>query len=200
MNVTEVLVEEHQLILIGLECLEKMVEKAGEQGRLDAAAASTAVDFLQNFADGCHHAKEEARLFPSMEKRGFPAEEGPIGVMVSEHDLGRALVRDMAKAIEPAAAGEQTALEQFARNARDLIELLKAHIFKENHVLFPMAEQALPEADKTQLVQDFKAVEASAGGNRHAKYMQVIEDLCRQYGVKAPDMKDFRHIEEWFMQ
>ncbi len=35
------------------------------------------VDFIRNFADRCHHGKEEDNLFPAMEKRGIPRQAGP---------------------------------------------------------------------------------------------------------------------------
>ena len=40
-----------------------------------------------------------------MEAKGFPREGGPTGVMLHEHELGRAHVRGMDEAIELAAAG-----------------------------------------------------------------------------------------------
>jgi hemerythrin-like domain-containing protein len=58
------------------------------------------VDFVRNFADRCHHAKEEENLFPRMEARGVPRDGGPIGVMLFEHEEGRAYVRAIAGAID----------------------------------------------------------------------------------------------------
>ena len=51
---------------------------------------NNAIDFIRNFADTCHHAKEEGVLFASMEARGFPRQGGPIQVMLLEHEEGRA--------------------------------------------------------------------------------------------------------------
>jgi hypothetical protein len=56
--------------------------------------------FFRNFADRCHHSKEEDELFPKMVEHGIPKEGGPIGVMLMEHDQGRAFVRGMSEAAE----------------------------------------------------------------------------------------------------
>ena len=37
-----------------------------------------AVDFVRNFADRCHHAKEEGNLCPRLEARGLPSQDGPV--------------------------------------------------------------------------------------------------------------------------
>jgi hemerythrin-like domain-containing protein len=41
-------------------------------------------------AEPCHHAKEEKDLFPRMEGRGLPRQQGPLAVMLVEHELGLA--------------------------------------------------------------------------------------------------------------
>lgn len=71
MRITEILTEEHRVIEQVLECLEAMASEAEAAGRLDGAAARQAVDFFQNFADRCHHGKEESHLFPMLERQGI---------------------------------------------------------------------------------------------------------------------------------
>src|SRR3970282_658833 len=81
---TGVLREEHEVILRALTVLERV-------GRDLAAGKSVAQEtnawlasFFRPFADRCHHAKEEAHLFPAMAEHGIPKEGGPIGVMLQE--------------------------------------------------------------------------------------------------------------------
>jgi len=59
-----------------------------------------ALDFLVNYADGVHHAKEEDILFPALEEAGIPVQQGPIGVMLQDHTVARKLVREMRSALE----------------------------------------------------------------------------------------------------
>jgi hemerythrin-like domain-containing protein len=145
---TALLKEEHDLILRGLTVLERAANRLAEGKPVEPAILLKLVEFFRNFADRCHHGKEEAMLFPALESAGLPREGGPTGVMLCEHEEGRACVRGMAGAAarlakEPAAAQEVVA------HARQFVSLLRAHIHKENDVLFVMADSMLaPEAQR----------------------------------------------------
>ena len=191
MEATQILIEEHRLILKVLQCLDRLVAQAESTGKPDGEAARSIIDFIRNFADKTHHAKEEDRLFVEMENAGFPREGGPTGVMLHEHDIGRDLVRRMEQALQKIESGDRAALPEFARSAREFIALLEAHIEKENQVLFPMADQSLPASVHDQLLKDFQQIEQQAGGDRHAKYYQQARELCEKFGV--PFLKG----EEW---
>ena len=109
-------------------------------------------EFFRNFADACHHGKEEDRLFAKMVEHGFPKEQGPIAVMLIEHDEGRRCVRILANVGAgpgPLQPGER---EEVRRDAAVFISLLRQHIQKEDKVLYPMALQAVPppEMDRSQ--------------------------------------------------
>ena len=96
MTPAEQLKEEHQGILLMLRILEKVAAKLGAKGKLDLKHLERIVEFFRVFVDKCHHGKEEDLLFPEMEKAGVPKEQGPIGVMLAEHQQGRGYIRGMA--------------------------------------------------------------------------------------------------------
>jgi len=197
MKATEILIEEHRIITRVLACLQEIVTEAEKSGKLNADSARTAVDFFRNFADGCHHAKEEDRLFVVMEEQGFPRQGGPIGVMLYEHDEGRAAVRGMAQAIEKAAQGDSEALKKFTDCAREFIPLLQNHIHKEDQVLFPMADQSLgSKADS--LLADFRQIEQDAGGRRHSCYAKIARDLCARYQIEFLEGEDLATLRTEF--
>lgn len=198
MKATDILYEEHRIIMKVLECLQKIVEEAEESGKLSADSANLAIDFFRNFADGCHHAKEEDRLFVVMQENGIPREGGPIGVMLNEHDEGRSFVKGMADALETAAAGSQQGIETFAQNAQNFIALLTEHINKEDQILFPMAGQVLNEEMAGRLFSDFKKIESDAGGKRHSDYIEIVKQLCNQYGIAFIDDSQLQTITSEF--
>lgn len=98
MKPTELLMQEHRVIEQVLDCLEIMAQRANAGDKLDVESAKQAIDFFGNFADKCHHGKEEDCLFPLLEEKGFSREQGPTGVMLHEHEEGRRHVRGMAEA------------------------------------------------------------------------------------------------------
>jgi hemerythrin-like domain-containing protein len=134
---TAVLREEHQLILRVLDVLQVLLEK-GDAGEWDFDAWQECVEFFRLFADACHHGKEEDLLFPELESRGMPREGGPIAVMLFEHKQGRGFVARMVKALEDARGGEVEPLKRLEHAARAYLELLRAHIHKEDNVLFKL--------------------------------------------------------------
>ncbi|HEY2990524.1 MAG TPA: hemerythrin domain-containing protein, partial [Candidatus Binatia bacterium] len=115
-----------------LDALERLT-KTAESSLL--ADWTKALDFARNFADKCHHLKEEKLLFPALEEHGIPREGGPIGMMLAEHEEGRGYVRAMAAALESAAQDPIGARITLRRKADAYIRLLREHIQKEDDVL-----------------------------------------------------------------
>lgn len=184
MKPTEILASEHRVIEQVLDCLERMVQRAAAAGALEKQPAEEAIEFFRNFADRCHYGKEETHLFPALEAKGFPRDAGPTGVMLREHELGRAHVRAMAEAIDAAAAGDRAALDRFADHARSYIALLREHIRKEDHCLFTMADQAFSQEDQARLLGAFQKVESEEmGEGTHERYLKIAHDLADRYGV-----------------
>ncbi len=174
---TALLKEEHDLILRGLAVLEKVAAHLADGQSVARETVEKLVEFFRNFADRCHHGKEEAMLFPALEAAGLPRDGGPTGVMVCEHEEGRACVRGIAGAAarlaaDPAAAGE------IVQHARQFISLLRAHIDKENDVLFIMADSILsPEAQKELLDRYGRFTEEQAGCRIHEEPTALIQAL-----------------------
>jgi hemerythrin-like domain-containing protein len=184
MKPTDILSQEHRVIEQVLDCLEQMADRCDAQGTLNAQDATNAIAFFRAFADQCHHGKEEAHLFPALEAKGFPRDGGPTGVMLYEHDQGRAFVRGMSDAAETAAQGDSAAQARFVENARGYLALLRQHIEKEDHCLFTMANRAFSEADQRELLEAFAQVEREhLGVGTHEKYLQMADDLADRYGV-----------------
>lgn len=185
MRPSDVLSGEHRVIELVLACLERIVQDGERRGRVASWPAAEALDFFRTFADRCHHGKEEKCFFPAMEAHGFPRHGGPTGVMLAEHDRGRACVRGMSEALEAAGRGEAAAVGGFADQGRRYIDLLRAHIEKEDHCLFTMANRAFSEEDQRRLLAQFEQVEAELmGAGAHERYVEMANRLAQQLGVE----------------
>ena len=172
---TQILSDEHRVIEGVLDAVEKLT-RAPVAGKLEPW--KKALEFFRHFADQCHHYKEEKVLFPAMEAHGIPREEGPIGMMLQEHENGRAHVRAMISALEQVEAGNRTASDSLLENARAYLAMLREHIQKEDDILFRMADEAIPEAEQRQLVDKFEAHEAEETGPVvHEKYLKIAREL-----------------------
>ncbi len=186
MRPTEILMQEHRVIEQVLNCLEIIAQRAEADSKLDTDSANQAIDFLRNFADRCHHSKEEDCLFPMLEKKGFSPDEGPTDVMRQEHEAGRQYICGMAEATAAVATGDSQAIGAFASNARAYVLLLREHIQKEDHCLFQMADQALSEQEQQQVLDSFAHVEHDdMGPETHQKYLGIASNLAKRFGVKC---------------
>jgi len=137
---TEILRDEHNLILKVANHLAGMLAAEKDGVPLDYDTVEKCITFFRLFADACHHSKEEDLLFPGLEAEGMPQDSGPIAVMLYEHEAGRVYVRSMAAAIEGARADDDVAGDQLRDAAYGFITLITAHIGKENNILFNMAD------------------------------------------------------------
>jgi hemerythrin-like domain-containing protein len=186
MGITTILSDEHRVIEVVLTCLDKITEEANATGKLDEASASQVIDVIRTFADKCHHGKEENHLFATLVNKGMPREGGPVGQMLLEHEQGREYVEGMTRSVSGAAAGDPAALQQFSQNARGYTQLLRAHIMKEDRMLFPMADQILNDEEQKLLMRAFESVESDhMGEGTHNRYLNIVGALAKKYGVQA---------------
>ncbi len=69
--------DEHRLIKKVLDWGEAEIARIDRRQPPDAAKLVQAVDFIRNFADRCHHAKEEGLLFKRLGEKGMPGAGRP---------------------------------------------------------------------------------------------------------------------------
>ena len=185
MSAIQTLMDEHRVIEQVLACLREIAARCGREGRLDADSAREAIRFFREFADRCHHGKEEQKLFPMMESCGFSPHTGPTAVMREEHERGRKLLLGMDAAIEGAAAGTSEDVAAFVRVASAYERFLTQHIEKEDRVLFPMAERQLRPGDLVELALSFDRIEREdVGPGVHESWLARAGALAERFGVQ----------------
>ncbi|MHB1131142.1 MAG: hemerythrin domain-containing protein [Chloroflexota bacterium] len=175
---TEQLMGEHRAIerVIGLMGLAADSMDAGANP--EPVLIGKGVSFFRDFVDKCHHAKEEHALFPAMEQRGVPRQAGPIGAMLADHEAGRVHVRAMAAALPAYEANEPDARATMSSNIKGYARVLKAHIQKEDNVLFPLSDRVLDEPTKAALFEEFERIEREeTGPGEHEKHLSMIEEM-----------------------
>jgi iron-sulfur cluster repair protein YtfE (RIC family) len=110
------------------------VETAAQAGDVDAEKESWSAfqgELLR------HLRMEEEVMFPAFERATGMTDGGPTFVMRSEHDQMRGLIEQMS------AAAEGDDHDELVDLGDTLLMLIQQHNQKEEHMLYPMAEQAL---------------------------------------------------------
>ena len=181
MLATEDLMKEHQLILKYIDLMERYAEFDLKDliAPILFENANCFIQFIHEFADHFHHAKEEDILFRYLEVPGVLTHCNPVPQMLFEHSKAREFVRNMENAIQTKEINELTV------NAGEYARLLKEHIYKEDNILYPMAERGLSDEAKSSLLKEYKETDNRL--DSHAiwlKYEILCTELEQQLNVQ----------------
>jgi len=181
MKATQQLRDEHEGLKIMLSILEQVCQQLEAVGSLNKEHFEGILEFLKVFVDKCHHGKEEELLFPALVDVGVP-KDGPIAVMLHEHEMGRHYVKSMSEAYATYRAGDESSSKDIRQNAHGYILLLKDHIEKENTVLFVMADSLLSEKRQGELFDGFEKIEVERiGVGKHEEFHGLLKKLSGIY-------------------
>jgi hemerythrin-like domain-containing protein len=182
MKATGELRAEHSGILHMLEILEVICTTKTTKETFPFDHLDEIVEFLKVFVDQCHHGKEEDFLFPELERAGIKRQDGPIGLLLHEHEEGRKLVKEMAAALRSLREARQHDLNDLQKPARAYIDLLRQHIEKENNVLFVMADQRISSKAQDDMAESFETLERERiGEGRQESFHQLMDQLSAVY-------------------
>ncbi|MHB9092213.1 MAG: hemerythrin domain-containing protein, partial [Chloroflexota bacterium] len=156
---TQELMNEHRAIETVIGLLQRGANRIETGEQIPPDTLARAHGFILNFADHCHHAKEEHILYPAMARRGMPTQSGPIGVMLSEHEMGRRYAGAIKDALPGYAEGDAESTAMLIKSIRNYADLLLEHIQKEDGILYPLSDRVLDDEDKAELMREFERVE-----------------------------------------
>ena len=173
----EDLEHDHRLIERVLVVLERAQQRfeCGEDVSPDLLAL--ALSFVRGFADGCHHAKEEQGLFPVLSRKGPMIEHGPVKVLSADHEAGRKLMADLERAIAAMREGKAEGRTEASTAIAVYTNMLRAHIDKEEQVLFRIAETLITEEEAKSLEEHFERLEEQTGAGAHERYEALVEEM-----------------------
>ncbi len=151
---TKILSEEHKHIVKVISALKKecFALESGKK-KLNIEFFAKGIDFIRNYADKYHHAKEEDILFKELNKDSCQMHCNPTEQMLHEHDLGRKFVKGLKSALE------KKNNKKIIENTEGYCTLLKEHIYKEDNILYKMADDALNSKVQKSMLEKFDKVE-----------------------------------------
>ncbi|OGY43132.1 MAG: hypothetical protein A3J62_03465 [Candidatus Buchananbacteria bacterium RIFCSPHIGHO2_02_FULL_38_8] len=170
---TKILSDEHQNILKIINTLTKECTNLKSGKQLDKDFFTTAIDFIRNYADKFHHAKEEDILFVELSKDTVKMICNPTQQMLYEHDLGRNFVKGMEESLR------DNNKDSLIQNTLGYTQLLQDHIYKEDNILYPMAEQALDQQTQETMAIKFREF-GSKNPAQQAKYLKIVEEFINR--------------------
>ncbi|HKQ78799.1 MAG TPA: hemerythrin domain-containing protein [Blastocatellia bacterium] len=178
---THLLKREHRVIEQAMRALEGMCFRIRTGGAPPSEEISKLLDFIRNYADRHHHAKESSHLFPALEQIGILDGKGPLAFLREEHETERRLLGDLESAVEeyrhdPAAGAE------FVSAANQYKDHLIERMQQEEAILFRLAEEMLDDRVKDALTRLF-ADENAETQERTRHYEQLAKELEKDWTV-----------------
>jgi len=185
-SATQILRQEHDTILEMIGSLEAIVQRLETGDTIGIEVLNSLTDFFVLFADRSHHGKEEDLLFPMMERKGVPRSGGPLGCMLAEHDEGRAFIRTMKENADGCARGDEGACNGWTKAALGYATLLRNHIWKENEILFQIAERILSSDEQAELARQFAEVQQEKlDASAESRLFEMTRKITRDFAPAA---------------
>ncbi|MBW7997642.1 MAG: hypothetical protein FVQ81_13905 [Candidatus Glassbacteria bacterium] len=163
------LADEHKLIKRLIALIPRITEASVIVAEEDREIIRDLVDYIRNYADKYHHAKEENILF-----KNFDEKLDIIQTMLIDHDKARSYVRAVLEALDNKDA------EGVKENLSAYRELLSEHIKKEDEILYPWMDRNLSTSQVGQLFSRFNEVDL-AFGDTPEKYEKFVRELEERF-------------------
>jgi hemerythrin-like domain-containing protein len=177
-NPIDLLEEENRYIARVVGAAERLADKLAADQPVRAETLQDVADFMLLYADKCHHRKEEDKLFPLLEKRGVPTLGCSLEALSHEYGIGRTLVKGLMEAVAAFRKADPAATINIIKNLRGIAELYPNHIWKEDHLLFPISHKVLSAEDQYDLALEFESVEQELGWEMHEHFERLSEHLA----------------------
>ena len=160
------LVDEHTLIKRVIALIPDLIGNLDLKSVSGRLAVTDTVDFIRNYADAFHHAKEEEILF-----KYFDESNEVIQVMLTDHTTGRNHVKSVLEGVE------NRDKERVSEHLTGYMELLTEHIKKENEILYPWMDRELTDKQIGELHQQFEKADMDSGEEVPLKYTAFVDNL-----------------------
>jgi hemerythrin-like domain-containing protein len=170
------LVEEHRLILRFIALVPAISDSLDLEREADRLLVAASVDFIRNYADRFHHAKEEDLLFAR-----FDRESDILKVMYEDHANGRGRVRAAVEALE------RRDRDGVAENFAGYTAILSQHIRKEDEILYPWMDRKLSTREVGELYAAFRKADED-NRQQAARHEAFVRSLEERFATKKEEV------------
>lgn len=161
------MVDEHGLIKRWLALIPTVIKKLDLESEDGLKLINNGIDFISNYADKYHHAKEEDQTF-----KFFNENLDIFKVIRNDHVKVRNHVKAMLKAIK------EKDKKTLAEHLKAYSEILPEHIKKEDEILYPWMDRNLSTSQVGQLFFKFNEIDIEYGDapERHRTFIETLEN------------------------
>lgn len=179
---------EHVAMSIILDAMERRANEILKDGTVDYFRIGQILDFLHNYTDNLHYAKEERILFPAVMDVTKPWISRTINNLIHEHAKARDYIREIDTLLHDCLSGNPDALQYLGSVMLRYVELEKNHIKVEDDVVMPLFKRLMDTNKLEGFKFDFKEIpDKKIDQLKYLEYYRLINILSTEYiyGSKA---------------
>jgi len=191
-----ILMEEHKILLNLLEVLNSITNAVRRAGDSDHAIGdiSELSRIAKEIADAeRHYLREENVLFPILQKHGI---KEPPAIMWIEHNQLREMKRQLLKLIE---GNKDYNFQEFKDHLGEAVEslsnTLSSHIFKENNILYPAAQNAVTDREWREARREFDEIGYCSFTPNYLIATPYIEGSVEPKSTVAPSDEELLQLD-----
>lgn len=146
---------EHRLIERMVAIIKRDMPSIEEETELPISFLDAAMDFFRNYADRCHHGKEEGLLFRDLARKPLTTEEKKLmEELIADHHRGREMVKALVMAKGRYVRGDHDARKEIHKAIMWLIDFYPTHIDKEERRFFLPAMRYFNQQERDAMLKE----------------------------------------------
>ncbi|MEA3400937.1 MAG: hemerythrin domain-containing protein [Armatimonadota bacterium] len=197
--------KEHRRIERMVALIDREARRLANDGSAepDTQFIRDAVPFMREYADQCHHGKEEDILFAALGERGISDEHQQIlERLLDDHRRARELGASLLDATQRWEDGQEGARPQVVDALQSLAELYPEHIATEDQDFFIPVMDYLDEEEQREMMNDMWDFDRELFAARYEELLQQYEPESQAGQIRrstnpCKDMRSRRTLRRW---
>ncbi|MBT4091593.1 MAG: hypothetical protein HOE30_24165 [Deltaproteobacteria bacterium] len=191
MSAMDILKKEHKLIQRYLDNMSVAQDLLGVRETVPPSVIDNSIRFAKEFMNKTHHFKEEYVLFLKLaEKKGGDIDPQIVSLR-DQHERSRNLVSKIKETLSGYKKGDEIAFSTLAENMGYYVTLENQHLYRENHVFYPMAEKLFSAEEMSSFDSEFEKIDEKQGKGTYEKGVELINaieaDMKEKFGAVYRD-------------
>jgi hemerythrin-like domain-containing protein len=178
-NAIEILVDEHDLILRGLDLLTTAAEKIVRNQNPPREFFEKAMSFTLGFTNKFHHYKEEIVMFGLLAQKKEGEIDAELERLRSQHAALHDYMNEISQSLDAYSKNVDSEVRRLHRALSEYIETLRRHVHAENKIFYPLVVKTLSEDEMKWLLGEFGKFAAKEGPDATKQYGDLIEEMGR---------------------
>lgn len=173
---TRKLVEEHHLIESATVAIADVIKYLEQGTPVDRRQVGEIAQSFATFVSRSHHPKEDFLLSMIRTRKGCTAEY-PVRTFYEEHLQVELLLASLSKTAQEYLATVHGGSESLMQSFQQVVDFYPGHMWKADHILFPLADELLSEMDQEVLLQQFAWIDTAVGGDADEQLRAIVAEL-----------------------